>query len=462
MPMVPNGESFMWVDDPVASPVTSLSDFTLGPARQEGGYLIRGNYRIPMAFNQKTPGGTLEYNDNGTWRPVGAGALPGYDARQDSNVLDSNERRQFDTAFATAPEGTDLRTAREYALANGWQEPDRSNNEGTLGSALSNIIPGALALYGGVNALEALAASSLMSGGSAAASGGVGSINPALAESFAANYAPAAWAAPAGTAAGTAAAGSGAMDFSNLGDLWNFGDTAGGSTLSDLQAAADQFGWSDLASPGTTAGANADIGGTSWLSTLWEQAKANPLSTAGQVFKSVTGSSDNADWMKMLGNLGAAGLGAYASSEQTGALEDMAQRYEGYGAPYRHKLSDLYANPESFLQSNEVQKPVQQGTDMLMRSLSMQGNPFGSGNALQQGQSYASDQLFGKLGQEKDRLAGFGGLATYNAAAPSAATNAIGSSANTYNAIGSGLGNIFNPPKTESQTMADFIKALRG
>lgn len=268
-----------------------------------------------------------------------------------------------------------------------------------------------------------------------------------------------AWTGAAG-AAGTA--GSGAMDFSNLGDLWNYGDTAGGSTLSDLQAAADQFGWSDLASPGTTAGANADIGGTSWLSTLWEQAKANPLSTAGQVFKSVTGSSDSADWMKMLGSLGAAGLGAYASNQQTSALEDMAKRYEGYGAPYRQKLSDLYANPDSFLQSNEVQKPVQQGTDMLMRSLSMQGNPFGSGNALQQGQSYASDQLFGKLGQEKDRLAGFGGLASYNAAAPTASTSAIGSSANTYNAIGSGLGNIFNPPKTESQTMADFIKALRG
>lgn len=165
---------------------------------------------------------------------------------------------------------------------------------------------------------------------------------------------------------------------------------------------------------------------------------------------------------KNLGSLLSSGLGAYASNKQTTALEDQAKRYEGYGAPYRQKLSDLYANPDSFLTSKEVQTPVQQGTNTLMRSLSTQGNPFGSGNALQQGQSYASDQLFGKLGQEKDRLAGFGGLSSYNQAAPQAATNAIQSTSNGYNAIGSGLGNIFNPPQTASQTMAEFLKTMRG
>lgn len=165
---------------------------------------------------------------------------------------------------------------------------------------------------------------------------------------------------------------------------------------------------------------------------------------------------------KTIGSLLSSGLGAYASNKQTTALEDQAKRYEGYGAPYRQKLSDLYANPDSFLTSKEVQTPVQQGTNTLMRSLSTQGNPFGSGNALQQGQSYASDQLFGKLGQEKDRLAGFGGLSSYNQAAPQAATNAIQSTSNGYNAIGSGLGNIFNPPQTASQTMAEFLKTMRG
>jgi hypothetical protein len=102
------------------------------------------------------------------------------------------------------------------------------------------------------------------------------------------------------------------------------------------------------------------------------------------------------------------------------------------------------------------------GTTNLMRSLSTQGNPFGSGNALQQGQSYASDQLFSRLGQEKDRLAGFGGLSSYNQAAPSAASNAIQSGSNAWNSVGYGVNNIFNPPQTTAQTMADFFRMAGG
>lgn len=249
----------------------------------------------------------------------------------------------------------------------------------------------------------------------------------------------------AGTAAGTAG---GVQTVADLGYV----DTLGGMGGGVAGGVEGGIGGASIGAGGMEAGLPAFAGGAGEISpTLLSQ-----LNTA--LGTNFTGT----DVMRTLGNLSAAGLGAYASSEQTGALDEMAKRYEGYGAPYRQKLSDLYANPESFLSSKEVQTPVDLGTKSLMRSLSVTGNPFGSGNALQQGQSYASDQLFGKLGQEKDRLAGFGGLATYNAAAPSAATNAIGSSANTYNAIGSGLGNIFNPPKTESQTMADFIKALRG
>jgi hypothetical protein len=197
------------------------------------------------------------------------------------------------------------------------------------------------------------------------------------------------------------------------------------------------------------------------LSSLSPSSLSSVLDWAKSFTTSPSGSS-SPDWLRTLGSLASAGLGAYASSQQTDALDEMARRYEGYGAPYRQKLSDLYANPDSFLNSNEVRKPVQMGTDMLMRSLSTQGNPFGSGNALQQGQSYASDQLFGKIGQEKDRLAGFGGLSAYSAAAPTAATNAIQSSGNIYNAIGSGIGNIFNPPKTGAQTIAELMRSLGG
>ena len=117
------------------------------------------------------------------------------------------------------------------------------------------------------------------------------------------------------------------------------------------------------------------------------------------------------------------------------------------GAPYRGRLADLYSNPSAFLNSPEVQVPVQQGTNALARALSVQGNPIGSGTALQELQNYSSNQLFGRLGQEKDRLAGFGGLSAYNQAAPGAANNAIDANYGVYGALGKGAANIFNPPK---------------
>lgn len=215
--------------------------------------------------------------------------------------------------------------------------------------------------------------------------------------------------------------------------------------------------------------AEVDLGGGLWGSAAGDSLGGMPLNGAGQTISPSLLSQLNSalgtnltgtDVMRMLGSLGAAGIGAYASNQQTNALEDMAKRYEGYGAPYRQRLSDLYANPDSFLSSKEVQTPVQMGTTNLMRSLSTQGNPFGSGNALQQGQSYASDQLFSRLGQEKDRLAGFGGLSSYNQAAPQAATNAINSTSNAWNAAGSGVNNIFNPPQTPAQQAAEWMKVM--
>lgn len=242
--------------------------------------------------------------------------------------------------------------------------------------------------------------------------------------------------------------------------------------------------------------------------------------------KGITGISDVAGLLKAIGPAIPGLLGAFASKDQSGALKEISQaqqaaeqaRYEDLvrrdserfqtlmgredaaiarqrgdidyaraaTEPYRQRLSDLYANPDSFLTSNEVTKPVQMGTDMLMRSLSMQGNPFGSGNALQQGQSYASDQLFGKLGQEKDRLGTLGGmgpLGQSGANVPGIATNLSGnasagsgvgtqagsqallgsSQANTniWNSLGSAANSIFSPPQTLAQQFQQF-KTLMG
>ena len=152
-------------------------------------------------------------------------------------------------------------------------------------------------------------------------------------------------------------------------------------------------------------------------------------------------------WAQIAAGAIPAAIGAYASNQQANSYEGLARDYMNMGAPYRSKLSDLYANPSGFLNSPEVTVPVQQGTNALARALSVNGNPMGSGTALQELQNYSSNQLFSRLGQEKDRLAGFGGLSAYNQAAPQASANAIDANYNTYAALGRGSANVFNPPQ---------------
>lgn len=148
----------------------------------------------------------------------------------------------------------------------------------------------------------------------------------------------------------------------------------------------------------------------------------------------------------VLGYAGAKKMGE-AQEAETQRLRELAAQYTAMGAPYRQRLADLYANPEAYMNSPEVQRQVQMGTDALARSLSTQGNPIGSGNALQQLQNYATEQYWGRLGQERDRMAGYGGLAQYQAAAPNIAAGASGVNPydiQRYNAIGAGVSNLAN------------------
>ena len=107
---------------------------------------------------------------------------------------------------------------------------------------------------------------------------------------------------------------------------------------------------------------------------------------------------------------------AFDSATNANIAADTAARGEAkaIGAPYRQRLNDLYNDPSSFLRSDQVQVPLQQGTNMLARSLGVNGNPMGSGNSLQALQDYTTEGMWSKLGAERDRLAGFGGLSAYN------------------------------------------------
>lgn len=185
--------------------------------------------------------------------------------------------------------------------------------------------------------------------------------------------------------------------------------------------------------------------------------------------------------------LGAAGagslvggyLGYLGAKKQADAYKDAAKaeaqaraRFESYGAPYREGLEALYT-PEginAWLSGPEVQGSVDEGTNALARALSVKtGNPFGSPAAQAEIQKYATNSIFSKLGQERERLAGFGGLTQfaggatqYNPALDMGAINSLGNQYGSLAFAAGGLGqagaNYFNP----QPTLYDYLYGPRG
>ena len=246
-----------------------------------------------------------------------------------------------------------------------------------------------------------------------------------------------------GAGAGSAATGAGLG-----GTAMGTGFFSGESLTPVLGGASAAAGASGLgsasagASPVTTGAASgaAGAGGAS----VWDRI-TNGTATPG-------------DWASIAGNLAPGILGYLGAQSQSDAYSNLANQYMGFGAPYRAQLADISANPNNFINSAPVRASVDQGTNAMARALSVNGNPAGSGSALQELQSYATNNLWNQYGAERDRLAGYGGLTQYASAAPSASSNAINAQGGMYNAVGYGLGNLLNP----RPTLTDFGRALRG
>jgi hypothetical protein len=192
---------------------------------------------------------------------------------------------------------------------------------------------------------------------------------------------------------------------------------------------------------------------------------ANVASTGtalSRLWNSVTGgnSSSVGDLAKILGNVGAAGLGAYASNQQAGALTDLANKYMGFGAPSRDRYEASFAPGFDLSASDPAYKGALDSTmDATLRRLSTQGNPFGNpGGLIEANKAVVNSTALPALQEYRRLNAGTGGLANMNAAAPATANAAIGASGNVYNAIGSGIADITNP-KT---SCADLIKKYGG
>lgn len=151
----------------------------------------------------------------------------------------------------------------------------------------------------------------------------------------------------------------------------------------------------------------------------------------------------------LLGRLIGGGLDAYSASQRSDRLQANADRAYNMGQPYRDRLAAYYANPgQAMANDPAIQAAVTQGTNALSRSLSARdGNPVGSGRALQELQNYATQGLYGGYGNELNRLANFGGLSNFNAASPQLSLAA----ANDPGIIGSLAATarqVFDPPKS--------------
>jgi hypothetical protein len=184
--------------------------------------------------------------------------------------------------------------------------------------------------------------------------------------------------------------------------------------------------------------------------------------------KILNGTATAADWLSVLGTAAPGLLAAYASNQQADAIKDAAAqqqaRYDEFkamGAPYRTRLSDLFKDPNAFLSSPEVRTPVDLATQSWSRALSAKhGNPIESMTALGELQDRSSNLLFSRLGEEKDRLAGFGGLSAYNSAGASGNTLAatlagINAGGGVWGGLGRAAGDVFNPAP-------DYWKQLTG
>ena len=175
------------------------------------------------------------------------------------------------------------------------------------------------------------------------------------------------------------------------------------------------------------------------------------IGTAGSAISRIlNGSATAEDWLSVGGNLGTGLLSAYASNSQTNALQGLADQNRAERAPFLQKATGYLNDPASYAAG-----PGQAALKGTLAGLSVQGNPFGSGTALQ----FATDtgnknwlnavNTLGSLG-----LGGQGIQANLD-------SQAVGSNSNMWNALGATANNIFNPAPSQSQTLASLAQLLK-
>ena len=346
---------------------------------------------------------------------------------KDAVALAAQDHPQLAPILPQVSEGSEF--WRAGAALTGQISTDKKKTEHANNIKLLSVLAGPVAASfapaGGASATAGFGEAAY-AGGGAAAMGGGATAGGATAGAYGAN-------AGSPTVTGTAT-GSGQFVNASGQALPASGGAAatlaGGSTAGGTFAPAAQGATAGAGGLGVTGTTAAGAVGTTALSRILD------------------GSGSTADYTSVLGNVGMAAYGADASDRQTDAYKELAEKYMAMGAPYRDELAAISTDPNKFYEG----PAAQEGLEAVLRRLSVNGNPAGSPYS----QSLALGSLYDKYGQERDRLAGFGGLTAYNSAAPGAAATAIGSTSNTYNALGAGAADLFGARKQRS--LAEILR----
>jgi hypothetical protein len=87
----------------------------------------------------------------------------------------------------------------------------------------------------------------------------------------------------------------------------------------------------------------------------------------------------------------------------------------------------------------------------------MQGNPVGNGHSLQELQNYATNGLYGQLGNARQQLANFGGQSALTGSYPTAGAASADASGNVYNSLANTMTKATQPAPTNwAQMMQQF------
>lgn len=181
------------------------------------------------------------------------------------------------------------------------------------------------------------------------------------------------------------------------------------------------------------------------------------LDSLSNLFSPGGGGSGGTDWLRILGSLGATGLGVLGANKQQDAMQDVANQYLGLGAPYRDKLLQSYQPGFDLRQADPLYGgALAQSADEAARAVSAsQGNPFGNPGAMAEIQNtvlnrtalpYAANYR-GQLGQ-------FGGLGL-NTSSQASLAGASGAD-DLYRNLAGGLGDLTTPRNSLEDLLRQF------